>query len=52
MPSPGDPPNPGIKPGSPPLQADSLPAELPGKPEETQNVIIKVGFVPDDFAQL
>ena len=25
-------PNPGIKPGSPALQADSLPAELPGKP--------------------
>ena len=29
---PGDLPNPGIKPGSPALQADSLPAELPGKP--------------------
>ena len=25
-------PNPGIKPGSPALQADSLPADLPGKP--------------------
>ena len=25
-------PDPGIKPGSPALQADSLPAELPGKP--------------------
>ena len=32
FPSPGDLPNPGIKPGSPALQADSLPAELPGKP--------------------
>ena len=31
-PSPGDLPNPGIKPGSPALQADSLPSELPGKP--------------------
>ena len=31
FPSPGDLPNPGIKPGSPELQADSLPAELPGK---------------------
>ena len=32
-PSPGDFPNPGIKPGSSPaLQADSLPSELPGKP--------------------
>ena len=29
---PGDLPNPGIKPRSPTLQADSLPAELPGKP--------------------
>ena len=29
---PGDLPNPGIKPGFPALQADSLPAELPGKP--------------------
>ena len=29
--SPGDHPNPGIKPGSPALQADSLPAELLGK---------------------
>ena len=28
----GDLPDPGIKPGSPVLQADSLPAELPGKP--------------------
>ena len=31
IPSPGDLPNPGIEPGSPALQADSLPAELPGK---------------------
>ena len=30
-PSPGDLPNPGIKPGSPELQVDSLLAELPGK---------------------
>ena len=28
----GDPPNPGIKPGSPALQAESLLSELPGKP--------------------
>ena len=32
VPSPGDLPNPGIKPGSPSLQANSLPFELPGKP--------------------
>ena len=31
--SPGDLPNPGIKPGSPALQADSSPAEPPGKPK-------------------
>ena len=32
IPSPGDLPNPGMETGSPALQADSLPAELPGKP--------------------
>ena len=32
FPSPGDLPNPGIKPRSPALQADSLPTELQGKP--------------------
>ena len=31
-PPPGDLPNPGIRPGSPALQADSLPAEPSGKP--------------------
>ena len=32
FPSPGDLPNPGIEPGSPTLQADTLPSEPPGKP--------------------
>ena len=32
FPSPGDLPNPGIKPGSPALQADTLLSEPPGKP--------------------
>ena len=32
LPSPGDLPNPGIKPGSPALLADSLPTELQGMP--------------------
>ena len=32
MPSPSDLPDPGIEPGSPALQVDSLQAELPGKP--------------------
>ena len=31
FPSPGDLPNPGIEPGSPALQADSLPTQLQGK---------------------
>ena len=32
FPSPGDLPDPGIKPGSPALQEDFLQSELPGKP--------------------
>ena len=35
VPSPGDLPNPGIKPRSPTMQADSLPAEPPGKPKNS-----------------
>ena len=35
FPSPGDRPNPGMEPGSPALQADSLPTELQGKPRVT-----------------
>ena len=35
FPSPGHLQNPGIEPRSPPLQADSLPAEPPGKPKNT-----------------
>ena len=34
FPSPGDLPDPGIKPGSPALQADTLTSEPPGKPTE------------------
>ena len=36
FPSPGELPNIGIKPRSPALQADSLPAKPPGKPENTE----------------
>ena len=36
FPSPGNLPNPGIEPSSPTLQAESLPAELPGKPDESE----------------
>ena len=32
FPSPGDPPEPGIEPGSPALQTEVLPSEPPGKP--------------------
>ena len=35
FPSPADLPDPEIQPRSPTLQADSLPSELPGKPELT-----------------
>ena len=46
-PPPGDLPNPGIKSGSPALQADSLPAELPRKPTvkygETLEIFNDVG---------
>ena len=38
FPSPGDLPDPGIKPGSPALQADALLSEPPGK----HNVCVKV----------
>ena len=37
FPSPGDLPDPGIKPGSPALETDALTSEPPGKPmQETQ----------------
>ena len=38
FPSPGDLSNPGIKPGSPALQADSLLSEPPGKPKVAKAV--------------
>ena len=46
FPSPGDLPNPGIKPGSPTLQADSLPSEPPGNPMDNSTCYLsgmKVG---------
>ena len=39
MPSPGDLSDPGIEPGSPAMQMDSLPTELSGKPE-----MVELGF--------
>ena len=40
FPSPGDLPDPGIKPRCPALQADSLPFEPPGKPSTHVNSIV------------
>ena len=45
FPSPGDLPDPGIKPGSPALQADSLPSEPPGKPRVISKITHNVAFV-------
>ena len=41
FPSPGDLPDPGMEPGSPALQADSLPSEPPGKPSTVRTIIFK-----------
>ena len=41
FPSPGDLPNPGIEPRSPPLQADSLPTEPQGRP----NIIHRNNYI-------
>ena len=48
FPSPGDLPNPWIKPRSPTLQADSLPAEPQGKPKNTgmDNLSLLQGIFP------
>ena len=41
FPSPGELPDPGIKPGFPALQADSLPSEPSGKPLDVCKIILK-----------
>ena len=46
FPSPGDLPDPGIEPGSSILQADSLPSEPPGKPQQADKLD------PDTFKNL
>ena len=43
-PPPGDLPDPGIELGSPALKADSLPAELPGKPNWKHMSTQKLGY--------
>ena len=47
FPSPGDLPNPGIEPRCPTLQADSLPAEPPGKTKKT--VVGSLSFLSQIF---
>jgi len=50
FPSPGDLPDPGIKSGSPALQADSLPSEPPGKPKILNKESEIVLFLSSGFA--
>ena len=45
FPSPGELPDPGIEPGSPSLQVDSLPAELPEKPKGK----LQIKFIKEKF---
>ena len=49
FPSPGDLPDPGIKPRSPSLQADSLPAEPPGKPSYVSGPILNAQYILKDY---
>ena len=44
FPSPGHLPDPGIEPGSPALQADSLPSVLPKNPVINKEMLIKILF--------
>ena len=44
-PPPGDLPSPGIKPGSPAMQADPLPSEPPGKPITLEIITFATGIV-------
>ena len=47
LPSPGDLPNPGIKPRSPALQVDSLPAEPQGKTKNTRGGSLPLLHLPN-----
>ena len=44
FPSPGDLPDPEIKPGSPTLRADTLPSEAPGKPHKGTKKTLKISL--------
>ena len=50
-PPPGDLPNPGMEPGSPAWQMDSLPSEPPGKPMMCK-ALIKLGLIKECFMTL
>ena len=52
FPSPGDLPNPGIKPRSPTLQANSLPTEPPGSPKAHWAYLIHLRIDRKDFLHL
>ena len=52
FPSPGDLPDPGIKPGSPALQADVLPSEPPGKPPIKMSVLLKMIYKLVQFSSV
>ena len=47
FPPPGDLPSPEIKPRSPALQADSLPAGPPGKPSIQERALLNLSVGPD-----
>ena len=49
LPTPGDLPNPGIEPGSPTLQADSLPSGPPGKPYLPYDLVIPLETYPREI---
>ena len=51
IPSPGDLPHPGNEPGFPALQADSLPTELSGKPQQVALNILKFSLFIDILLQ-
>ena len=50
--SPGDLPDSGIEPGSPELQADSLPSEPPGKPKRLKRPSLLTGILPRIFLKM
>ena len=52
FPSPGDLPEPGIKPGSPALQADALPSEPPGKPKPKERQCQRMLNIPHNCTHL